>query len=151
MNGGISAVWPDKTIDAYRFPIKIKKLNGIVSSIRNHCDIEGFKPYWMIEKVHAFSGSSPKGTFTFGKNLGIWEGTLLSNNISWIEVHPKDWQAEYKLDVQGKERKNKLKDISQKYVNRSKTKFNVTFATADAILIAKFYKKKGVNYGMVRI
>ena len=48
-------------------------------------------------------------------------------------------------------RKNKLKDISQKYVNRSKTKFNVTFATADAILIAKFYKKKGVNYGMVRI
>ena len=150
MNGGIAIAWPDRTINAYRFPVKMEKLNIIVSSIINHCNIEGFKSYWMIERVHAFSGSSPKGTFTFGKNLGIWEGTLMSNGIPWIEVDPKDWQAEYKLSVQGKERKDKLKVLSQKYVSRSKTKFNVTFATADAILIAKFYKKKGINYGVVR-
>ncbi len=49
--------------------------------------------------------------------------------------------------MQGKERKNNLKKFAQRYVNNSKSKFNVTFATADAILIAKFYKKKGVNYG----
>ena len=101
----------------------------------------------MIEDVHALRGSSAKGTFTFGINLGFWEGILTTFNIKWIKISPKEWQQEYKLTVQGKERKDKLKKFAQRYVNNSKSKFNVTFATADAILIAKYYKRKGVHYG----
>ena len=101
----------------------------------------------MIEDVHALRGSSAKGTFTFGRNLGFWEGILTTLNIIWIKISPKEWQKEYELTVQGKERKNKLKIFAQRYVNNSKSKFNVTFATADAILIAKYYKKKGIHYG----
>lgn len=149
MNGGIAVIWPDKTIDAYRFPVKQNKLCDIIRNIINHCHVESMKPYWMIEDVHALRGSSAKGTFTFGRNLGFWEGTLMSCNVSWVKVSPKEWQEEYKLNVQGKKRKDKLKANAQKYINRSKAKFNVTLATADAILIAKFYKKKGVKYGVV--
>ena len=100
----------------------------------------------MIEDVHALRGSSAKGTFTFGRNLGFWEGILTTLNITWVKVSPKEWQEEYKLTVQGKPRKDKLKKLAQRYINNSKSKFNVTFATADAILIAKYHKRKGVNY-----
>lgn len=118
----------------------------IVRAIKNHCEIEGFTERWLIEDVHALRGSSAKGTFTFGRNLGFWEGILSSLKIRWIKVSPKEWQKEYKLTVQGKARKDKLKVIAQRYVNNSKSKFNVTFANADAILIAKYHKRKGVNY-----
>lgn len=140
-------MWPDRTIDAYRFPAKLYKLPKILLSIKNHCHVEGFKECWMIEDVHALRGSSAKGTFTFGRNLGVWEGILSTLNIKWIKISPREWQKEYKLTVQGKERKNKLKIFAQRYVNNSKSTFNVTFATADAILIAKYYKRKGINYG----
>jgi hypothetical protein len=140
-------VWPDRTIDAYRFPSKLYKLPEIVQSIKNHCYVEGFKERWMVEDVHALRGSSAKGTFTFGRNLGVWEGILTTLNVEWIKISPKEWQKEYELTVQGKERKNKLKIFAQRYVDNSKSTFNVTFANADAILIAKYYKRKGRNYG----
>ena len=87
-----------------------------------------------------------------GRNLSAKEESQrtkenIEHNIKWIKVSPKEWQEEYKLTVQGKERKNRLKKFAQKYIDNSKSKFNVTFATADAILIAKYFKKRGANYG----
>lgn len=46
-----------------------------------------------LEDVHAIYGSSAKGTFNFGWNLGILEGQLTSNKMPYRKIAPKIWQS----------------------------------------------------------
>lgn len=48
----------------------------------------------VIEDVHAVFGSSAKGTFEFGKIVGVLEALLYSNNIPFTKVQPKKWQKD---------------------------------------------------------
>tara|TARA_B110001454_G_C12467905_1_gene329091 strand:+ start:62 stop:514 length:453 start_codon:yes stop_codon:yes gene_type:complete len=134
-NGGISICWADGSIDAYRFPKKQELLVNIIEKIKKHCRVENCNSVWVIEDVHALFGSSAKATFSFGRNLGYWEGVLSSKRIKWKKVSPKIWQSNYTLSKDKKDRKNELKAIAQGLVN-----FKVTLATADAILIANWNK-----------
>jgi len=134
-NGGISVFWADGSIDAYRFPKKQELLVNIIEKIKKHCREEKCNSVWVIEDVHALFGSSAKATFSFGRNLGYWEGVLSSKRIKWTKVSPKVWQSDYTLSKDKKNRKNELKSLAQKLV-----KFKVTLATADAILIANWRK-----------
>lgn len=144
----MAVIWPNDTIDAYRFPAKkIDTLPRIVQSIKNNCMIESIEAHWLIEDIHAVRGSSAKGTFTFGRNLGHWEGILYSCGIEWELISPRIWQESLLLPKQKPDRKRTLKKLAQRLVNTTDTKFNVTLATADAILIAKFFKDKGGNNG----
>ena len=133
--GGIAIFWGDGSIDAYRFPRKQELLINIIEKIKKHCRLEKYNSEWVIEDVHALFGSSAKATFSFGRNLGFWEGILSSKRIKWKRVSPKVWQSNYTLSKDKKDRKNELKAIAQKLVN-----FKVTLATADAILIANWSK-----------
>jgi crossover junction endodeoxyribonuclease RuvC len=100
-----------------------------------------------MEKVHAVRGSSAKGTFTFGKNVGNWEGILHSCGIEWSLISPREWQEDLILPKKRLPRKRALKKLAQRLVDTTDTRFNVTLYTADAILIAKFFKDKGGNNG----
>ena len=80
-NGGISVFWADGSIDAYRFPKKQELLVNIIEKIKKHCREEKCNSVWVIEDVHALFGSSAKATFSFGRNLGYWEGVLSSKRI----------------------------------------------------------------------
>ncbi len=136
-NGGIAIFWGDGSIDAYRFPKKQELLVNIIEKIKKHCRIEKYNCKWVIEDVHALYGSSAKATFSFGRNLGYWEGVLSSKRIKWSKISPKVWQSKYTLSKEKKNRKNELKALAQKMV-----KFKVTLATADAILIANWSKNE---------
>ena len=132
-NGGIAVFWNDGTSDAHRFPKLEYQLPQIVKKIKSKARENKTKLDWVIEDIHALYGSSAKATFSFGKNLGHWEGVLHSNKIEWETVSPKIWQSEYDLPKDKAERKRKLKEIAQSLVD-----YKVTLATADAILIAKW-------------
>ena len=134
-NGGVAVFWCDGESDSYRFPKLEYQLPQIIKKIKSMAREKKTKLDWVIEDIHALYGSSAKATFSFGKNLGHWEGVLYSSNVKWETVSPKVWQSEYKLSKDKKRRKNKLKKIAQSIVD-----YKVTLATADAILIAKWRK-----------
>ena len=94
-----------------------------------------------MERVWARPSNATRAAFTFGMNYGAWLGILSCSYIDPIIMLPKEWQSmlkRYKIPKDYMERKRKFKVIAQKYVE-----FNVTLATADAILIANYLKQKG--------
>lgn len=46
----------------------------------------------VLEDVHAIQGSSAKGTFSFGFNLGFLEASLIFAFIPYTKIQPKKWQ-----------------------------------------------------------
>lgn len=50
-----------------------------------------------VEKVHAMPRQGVSSCFTFGKNLGLIEGLLYSQEIPFTEVPPQTWMKAFNL------------------------------------------------------
>ena len=120
------------------------ELSAVVGSI-----IHGFKAdeiYVIVEHVHSFPTDSRPSAFSFGRNLGHWEGILSTYELEWHTAAPRTWQEHYDIPVikNKHERKNWLKDIAKSLFPEAK----VTLHVSDALLIAnyakemQYYKKK---------
>ena len=100
----------------------------------------------MIEHVHSFPTDSRPAAFSFGRNLGHWEGILSTYELEWHTAAPRTWQEHYDIPVikNKHERKNWLKDVAKSLFPN----LRVTLHTSDALLIAnyakelQYYKKK---------
>jgi hypothetical protein len=109
---------------------------------------EGFHPgitFCCIEKVSGFIGSPQPGSamFKFGCGYGKLLMALLAAKIPHEEVVPRTWQS--KLGIAPRKRsesktqfKNRLKSKAQQLFPNVK----VTLATADALLIAEYCRRK---------
>ena len=139
VNGAIAVIWGDGIIDAYKCPKDVNKMALLIKKVANHCIVENYQLITGIERVWTLPRDGRKGAFTFGMNYGMWLGILADNRINPILILPKEWQSmlkRFKIPKDYLDKKRKLKQIAQKYVE-----FKVTLATADAILIAKYLKE----------
>ena len=100
----------------------------------------------LIENVHAFPTDGRSSAFKFGKNAGQWEGLLTAFAIPFDKVVPHKWMSWYgEMPKNKQERKNKLKELAQKVLDDCGEKQKATLKTADAILIANYNLKGGLN------
>ena len=96
-----------------------------------------------IEKVWSFPSDSNKASFTFGKNIGMWETLLEINGLEYTEVSPRVWQKYLHIPsgLKKTERKKLLKKVANDYIQNYDTNSKaITYYTSDAICIA-FYGK----------
>ena len=100
----------------------------------------------LIENVHAFPTDGRSSAFKFGKNAGQWEGLLAAYDIPLEKVVPHKWMSWYeKMPKDKQERKNRLKTLAQEILDKYDANQKATLKTADAILIANYYLKGGLN------
>jgi hypothetical protein len=98
-----------------------------------------------IEKVWSFPKDSAKASFSFGKNIGMWETLLEINELEYTEVAPRVWQKYLNIPsgLKKNERKKLLKKVANDYIRCYDTDSKaVTYYTADAICIAYYGKLK---------
>jgi len=97
----------------------------------------------VIEKVHAMPKQGVSSTFKFGRGYGGLRMALIAAGISFEEVTPRTWQKGLgippkKKTETGTQWKNRLKAMAQQLFPQEK----VTLATADALLIATYCRRK---------
>ena len=100
-----------------------------------------------IEKVQGYIGPGTafpgSAMFRFGQSYGFLRGCLIAAGISFEEVTPQRWQKGLGVAPRGKQEskgafKNRLKAKAQQLFPNVK----VTLATADALLIAEYCRRK---------
>ena len=124
-----------ETSISWKFPKDISLLNvQLMSCIPKNISYEDV--HVMIEHVHAFPKQGSVSTFTFGQNLGQWEGTLHANELDFEYINPKQWIYWYdiKPGIDKKERKRILLERAKSLFPNMKITFNVS----DAMLIANY-------------
>jgi len=92
-----------------------------------------------LEKVgHIGKKDGRKGLFTFGKITGILAGSVLMAGAQLVEVPPAVWQSKMECLTGGN------KDISKQraIVLFPAWKKQITHATADALLIAEYGRRR---------
>ena len=127
-----------ETSISWKFPKDISLLSvGLMSIIPAGLSLEDV--HVMIEHVHAFPNQGSVSTFSFGQNLGQWEGTLYANEFEFNYVNPKQWIYWYgvKKGLDKKDRKRILLDKAKELFPNMKITFNVS----DAMLIAHYCKE----------
>ncbi len=94
---------------------------------------------WM-EDVHSSPQMGVRSAFTFGRNFGFWSGALTAMGIPVRLVKPQVWQRGIPglSGLQGTPRKAALKAEAQRRFPSMK----ITYATADAILMADWARSK---------
>ena len=134
----------DKSYMAMKFPKELEDLSPVLESFISQ--YKNTEIYVMIEHVHSFPTDSRPAAFSFGRNLGHWEGILSTYELEWHTAAPRTWQEHYDIPVikNKHERKNWLKDVAKSLFPN----LRVTLHTSDALLIAnyakemQYYKKK---------
>ena len=65
----------------------------------------------IMEMPHAIFGAGARSTFQFGKNCGLLEGVLISLDMRYSLVAPKEWQKKVFLQIKSdKSAKEKAKE-----------------------------------------
>lgn len=91
--------------------------------------------FCVMEKVGFIKGDGGKGSFTFGKVVGLIRGCLLTRGISVSDVYPVIWQARMECMTGGN------KNISKRRAQELFPCEKITHAIADALLIAEYGRR----------
>jgi hypothetical protein len=136
-SGGFGVIKIEDGIEssiAHKFPKKLEDLPSmLMSSIPSNLSLEHV--HVMIEHVHAFPNQGSVSTFSFGQNLGQWEGVLASCELDVAYISPRVWMSEFiKLGLEKKERKRQLYGKAKELFPNIKTTFNIS----DALLLTQY-------------
>ena len=109
----------------------------LVSTIPENISYEDVRV--TVEHVHAMPANGVVSMFSFGQNLGQWEGILGAFELNVDYVGPRTWMQHYdcKPNMERRERKRYLRGLSEKIFPNIKMTFNVS----DALLIANYNKE----------
>ena len=140
-NGGAALIYIDQQIEnvsVFRCPATP---NGMVEELSSRIPVSVGKhnAYAFVEHVHAFPGQGVVSTFSFGQNLGQWEGVLASQDINVEYVGPRKWMDIYNTPskLTRRMRKRYLREQAEIIYPNVKMTFNIS----DAILIANYGKQ----------
>lgn len=135
--GGLVLLGKVLVIDAIKMPATERDIWNWFA------DISYKFPFAVIEKVHSQPGNAARAMFTFGWGYGGLRMALTARGIPFEEVMPSVWLRG--LDIP----KQKKTESKTQFKNRLKAKaqqlfptVEVTLATADALLIAEFCRRK---------
>lgn len=97
-----------------------------------------------IERVNGFIGNGHPGSamFKFGQSYGAMRMALTAARIPWEEVSPQTWQKAFALKRQKDEPKHRWKSRIKQKAQQLFPGVAVTLATADALLIAEYGRRK---------
>jgi Holliday junction resolvasome RuvABC endonuclease subunit len=98
---------------------------------------QGNKAFAFIESVHSMPKQGVSSSFKFGRNYGFLRGVLIALGIPFEEVTPQKWQKAMGCMSRGD--KNVTKARAQQLFPSVP---RITHATADALLIAEFGRRK---------
>lgn len=90
----------------------------------------------LIEEVHGSAIQKPKDAFTFGRNYGFLRACLTAYKIPFDEVRPQVWQKAMGCLTKGD------KNVSKAKAQQLFPQLKITHATADALLIAEYLRRK---------
>ena len=151
-NGGAALIYIDQQIEdikIFRCPPTPQEMVDQLSS-RIPVSVGSHNAFAFVEHVHAFPGQGVVSTFSFGQNLGQWEGVLASQDVTVEYVSPRKWMNIYNTPskLTRRTRKRYLRDQAEFIYPNIK----MTFNTSDAVLIANYGKqtlleRKGVLDG----
>tara|TARA_Y100001963_G_scaffold151407_1_gene234182 strand:- start:28 stop:570 length:543 start_codon:yes stop_codon:yes gene_type:complete len=93
----------------------------------------------LIEHVHAMPKNGVVSMFSFGQNLGHWEGILGAFELDVEYAGPRTWMSHYdcKPNMDKKDRKRYLRSLAEELFPNIKMTFNIS----DALLIANYNKE----------
>ena len=99
-----------------------------------------------LEGVHSFPGQGVASSFKFGMNYGFLRGVLIALELPFETVSPQRWQKAMGVPAKGKnetktQHKNRLKAMAQQLFPTQK----VTLATSDALLLAEYGRRLGLQ------
>ena len=138
INGGIAAITiksQEETTEVMRFPKNLQDAwEFLIDSFASGRDASIY-----VEHVHSFPGQGVASTFTFGRNLGQWEGLISASGCPMNFVSPRKWMDFYntKKRLTRKERKRYLRGAAEELFPNVKMTFNIS----DALLIANYGKE----------
>jgi len=89
-----------------------------------------------VEKVGFIKGDGGKGAFTFGGIYKLVRGMLLMANVKLISVPPMVWQSAMGCLTGGN------KNVSKRKAIELFPRLKITHATADALLIAEYGRRR---------
>lgn len=102
----------------------------------------GCDAFAMIERVSAHPKEGVHSVFEFGRSYGFLRGCLVAAGVPFEEVTPAVWQRAVGIlkvgGESGTEKKNRHKACAQQLFPG----ITVTHATADALLIAEYCRRK---------
>ena len=93
----------------------------------------------LIEHVHAMPSNGVVSMFSFGQNLGHWEGIFGALELTPKYAGPRTWMGHYdcKPGMDKKDRKRYLRGLAEELFPNIKMTFNIS----DALLIANYNKE----------
>tara|TARA_E500000331_G_C17071391_1_gene632766 strand:+ start:219 stop:665 length:447 start_codon:yes stop_codon:yes gene_type:complete len=106
------------------------KLNGIGDCVA------------VIELVNAMPNQGVVSTFKFGESFGLLLGLLTAAGISFERVRPAVWCKEFGLKKKKEESNTDWKNRHKQLAQELFPDVDVTHATADALLIAEYCRRK---------
>jgi crossover junction endodeoxyribonuclease RuvC len=122
----------------------LEKMPGTERDIWDMINLEmGLVIQAMIEKVHARPREGVSSTFKFGCGYGGLRMALTAAEIPFDEVTPQAWQKS--LGVARRTKTESKRDHKKKLLAKAQSLFpkaKITLATADALLIAEFCRRK---------
>ena len=140
-NGGVAVIneVPNyETTIAFRCPkTPLEMAYTLVSTIPS--DVAYSDVLVTVEHVHAMPKNGVVSMFSFGQNLGQWEGILGAFELNVAYCGPRIWMQHYdcKPGMDKKERKRYLRGIAENLFPNIKMTFNIS----DALLIANYNKE----------
>lgn len=126
-----------------QFSVRVQSVVTCIKGNETESDVAGFlrtiseeMAYAMIESVHSLPKQGIASSFKFGRSYGFLRGLLVALKIPFEEVSPQRWQKAMGCLSRGD--KNVTKARAQQLFPQEK----ITHATADALLIALYCKRK---------
>jgi hypothetical protein len=142
-SGGIAALDLDNVL-TIKMPETPADVLDYFHSIKNYMPIN-YSCIAIIEQVGGYTGQGQPGSamFKFGQGVGHLEMALLACSIPSESVPPRKWQKALGISAKKKTEtktqwKNRLKSVAQRLFPSEK----ITLATADALLIAEYCRRK---------
>ena len=146
-SGGLAVIFPDGTVVTEPFRgLTLLGMYHVFQDLRVDCSERGLLMRAAIEEVHAMPKQGVASTFAFGRSFGHLEALMLAAGIAFERVQPRAWQGDLGLlrrnrDESKTAKKNRHKALAQELFPGVK----VTHATADALLIAEWLRRREVK------
>lgn len=134
-NGGIAWIRNGETC-VEKMPETLTDLWDLINDIGTMTSLA--RPRWQayIEEVHSSPQMGVKSAFTFGNGFGHLEMALTAAGIPFERVRPQAWQKAMGCLTKGD------KNVSKRRAQELFPQLKITHATADALLIAEYGRRK---------
>lgn len=146
VSGGLAVLLEDATV-LDTVPVGNHTLYQLWDWFRYYGDAATCRAWACLELVGGYVGGeeTARGSrmFSFGASFGRLQGMLVASGIPFVEVRPQEWQKGVGCPARPKGLRNdQWKGVLWDYAKSLFPKSKFTKATADAVLIAEYLRRR---------